>query len=66
MFTFVVLDLVLSTKPRDWLKRTSAKWRILYRVGRRPYNLNQYKTVCFMLNVQCLRLCVCIAAWYRM
>jgi len=30
MFAFVVLDLVVfSTKPRDWLGRTSLKWPIL-------------------------------------
>ena len=33
MFAFVVLVLVFSTKPRDWLGRTSPNWPILCRVG---------------------------------
>jgi len=30
---FVVFVSVFSTKPRDWLKRTSPKWPILCRAG---------------------------------
>jgi len=44
LLAFVVLDLVLiiSIKPTDWLGRTSPKWPILCRVGRRNLNsINQ-------------------------
>jgi len=49
---FVVFDLFFSTKPRDWLGRTSPKWPILCRVGRKI--LTQFlfamesTTVCFV------------------
>jgi len=45
MFAFVVLDLVFSTKPRDWLGRTSPKWPILCGVG--------YKTLTQSINGVC-------------
>ena len=32
---FVLFELVFSTKPRDWLGRTSQKWPILCWVGRK-------------------------------
>jgi len=42
MCTFVVLDCFFSTMLRDWLRRTSSKWRILCRVGRKTLNsINQ-------------------------
>jgi len=34
MFAFVVIEF-FSTKPRDWLERTSLKWPIMHRVGRK-------------------------------
>jgi len=33
MFAFVLFYLVLSTKPKDWLGRTSPKWPNLCWVG---------------------------------
>jgi len=35
MFAFVVFVFIFSAKPRDWLGRTSPKWLILCRVGRK-------------------------------
>jgi len=34
LFAFVVLGLLSSVLPRDWLRRTSPKWPVFCRVGR--------------------------------
>jgi len=44
MFASVVLDYFFSTKPKDWLRRTSSEWPILCRVGRKTQSINQFWT----------------------
>jgi len=48
MFAFVVFQF-FSTKPRDWLGRTSPKWLILCRVGRKTttQSINQSCRLCW-------------------
>jgi len=43
LLTFVVLD--FTTMPRDWLGRTSLKWRILCRVGRKTLTQSVIKVL---------------------
>jgi len=43
MFAFDVLGLVFSTKPTDWLGRTSAKRPILCLMGRKNL-INRHST----------------------
>jgi len=45
MFAFVVLDLIFSTEPTDWLGRTFPEWPILCRVGR--------KTLTYSVTADC-------------
>jgi len=53
MFAVVVFDLVFqySTKERDWLGRTSPKWPILCRVGRKTLTQSINQSFYLWINV---------------
>jgi len=41
-----VVFVYFSTKPRDWLGRTSSKWPIMYQVGRKTLT-QSISSVCY-------------------
>jgi len=67
MLAYVVLDLVFGDKPRDWQGRTSPKWFILYRVGRKSLtqsiNHGAWKAVTLFTESRCIA--VTIAYWIQ-
>jgi len=62
LFTSVVLDLVSSvpvlTKPINWIERTSPKWPMLYRAGRKTLtqSQSQYRYEVFHRKLECWQL----------
>jgi len=68
MFAFIVFILVFfSTKPRDWLGRTSLIWPILCQVGRKTLTQSVTPSVCGSATVTNTRTFVLTTAcWFSL